>query len=167
MRNRVLAAIPSTALLLTACGPPGTAEGEDGAADAADAFISALQNADGEAACGLMPSEARDALGEENPALASEFGDAASGDVEESCSAVFSETLPEVLSDNEQEVIMSMEATDNVELSDDGDSADVELDYLSPSGAQETDSLGLDWDGERWLLSNTDFMMNVFDPEYY
>lgn len=166
MRNRVLAAACVSGLLLTACGTPGTAEGVDGAADAADAFVSAMQNADGDAACGLLPSEARELLAEENPALV-ELHDPTVSDVEESCTAVFSETLPEVLSEDEQEVIMSIEVTDNVELDEDGDSADVELDYLSLSGAQENDSLGLDWDGERWLISDTSFMMDVLASTYY
>ncbi|MDS1270394.1 DUF4878 domain-containing protein [Lipingzhangella sp. LS1_29] len=147
MRIRTCVLVSSVALA-AACGTPGTAEGEAGAADAVDAFITAIQNADGETACDLMRPDTRQAL-EMLMAWAPE--DEHGG--EASCVYLFAELLPEEMPQQEQEAIMSLELGETVELDEDGETAEVEVVRIEPGAEEEsTDMIQVHWDGERWRV---------------
>lgn len=55
----VIIVVPAVLAAAAACTTPGTADGEEGARDAADAFLDAVRTEDGDTACKLLTNAAR------------------------------------------------------------------------------------------------------------
>lgn len=145
-RLAVITVVPAVLVAAAACTPPGAADGEEGARDAAGAFLDAVRTEDGDTACKLLT----------NAACQKQAADSGEGDCTVALSGIAGDMSGQEMREFEAVTVQ------RVVLSDNGPRAEV---VLSSPGAEDdllsgiglTDRIELKRTQDRWAVDSFSF----------